>query len=218
MKFIRFCRVCHLYPPFTTCYQYTVHGMCCTFIVQIVWLLHGANRYWAPWKWAMFTSSFWNGQCIKVAFTSTQIVEIILFDQIPFKKIVIFQSHVLEKPLEANIWRQNYFLVGLIWVERHNLICWFFSKIFFIGWNRVSGLIIRYSRRILSHLTMYSWQSVHLGENITLKKKQLLSNNVQAIYKIWCTLRDYLRDIETIIPFCIYILLRARQNCSAHTS
>ena len=68
---------CHLYSPLTTCYQNTVVGLYCTLCVQIVWPLHDGNQHGAPWQSALFTSNFWSEQCIKVAFTSTAMIEII---------------------------------------------------------------------------------------------------------------------------------------------
>ena len=87
---------CHLCSPLTTCYQYVVYCKYCVLCVQIVWLLDGANLHEAPWKPYLFTSIFWSGQWIKVAFKSTAIIKIYFWTRlIPFKKQVIVQSHVL---------------------------------------------------------------------------------------------------------------------------
>ena len=71
-NFKKFCWGFHLYYPLTTCYQYAVDGKYCTLCFQIVWMLHGASRHEARWKPALFTSNFWSGRCLKVAFPAPQ--------------------------------------------------------------------------------------------------------------------------------------------------
>ena len=83
---------CHLHSPLTTWYQYPVVGKYCTLCIQIAWLLKGANRHEAPWKPALFTSSFWCCQYIKTIFTRRATIRIHFWpDWYHFKQIIIFR-------------------------------------------------------------------------------------------------------------------------------
>ena len=114
IKILKLCWCCHLSFPLPTYYQYAVDGVYCTLCVQIVWLVHGANRHDTPWKPALFTSSFWNGQCIKATFTSTAVIKYNFMGQINMTR--------------------------LAWVERHTLIGWFFIQISFHWLTQNAGL------------------------------------------------------------------------------
>ena len=78
-----------------------------------------------------------------------------------------FSNKAFKKPVEVTKWRGESFSSrpNIIWKTQFDWLI-FFVKRDFIGWHRVPAEITRYSLRVPSHLTMYSWQSVHLCYNV----------------------------------------------------
>ena len=124
----------------------------------------------------LFTSLLWSGHCIQLAITSTAMIQIYIFgtriNAVSNNKSyfnVIFcimpQAGLQKACWSHQVVRNNNFLLGLTWVERTSDWLIFFFKRDFI---RVPGWITRYSLRVPSHLTMYSWQYVHLCYDNTL--------------------------------------------------
>ena len=157
------------FPINYTCYHYTAVGKYCTLCVQTV--------EWCQMAWGTMETRFIYFLIVKwtlhsACFTSTAMIQIYILGArlMSFKKWNMFQCHIWnnspirlsKRLLKSPSGEGNHSLPGLIWVVRHNLIGWFFVIRDFIGWHRVPGQITRYSLRVLSHLTMYSWQSVHL--------------------------------------------------------
>ena len=103
----------------------------------------GANWHEAPWKPGLFTFWLWSGHCIRLAFASKSMIQILIFWTIlmafknkSYLNVIIWI--ILQLGLQKACWshqveRENNVLPGLTSAERHNLIGFFFVKIDFIG-------------------------------------------------------------------------------------
>ena len=102
-------RVVIFIPQNYTCYQHPAVGE--YFCLQ---MLDGANLHGAQWKPGLFT--------IQLVFTSKATIQIYILGARLMPLKMILQLGLQKACWSHQVERENTFLPGLTWVERHNLI------------------------------------------------------------------------------------------------
>ena len=145
------------FPINYSCYDHTAVGKYCTLCSDcwMAWVtMEISFVYFLIVKWTLHSACFTSSAMIQIYILGSQLIKTCL---ILNNSPIIPSKSLLKSPSGEG----NHSLPRLTWFDRSNLIGWFlcYKRFHWLTeyWVKKSGTL-----RVPSHLTMYSWQSVHL--------------------------------------------------------